>query len=152
MKSLFLTFFLCLNGVLFAQQKASIHWISMEDALQKAKEQAKPIFIDVYTQWCGWCKRLDATTYQDTAFIRFINANYYCVKLDAEQKEDITFNGKIYKFIPNGTRGYHEFAALLLNGQMSYPTMVVLSPSYQRTHVIIGYQDAPQLIKRLNEK
>lgn len=143
---------LSLHCVVFAQQKESVHWVSLEDALQQAKEQPKAIFIDVYTEWCGWCKRLDATTYQDSSFVQYINTNYYCVKLDAEQKKDIIFNGHTYKFIQNGKSGYHEFAALLLNGQMSYPTMVVLSPSYQRTHVIIGYQSATQLLQRLAEK
>ena len=52
----------------FSQSK--INWISFEQAMALAKQDGKPVLVDVYTDWCGWCKRLDATTYQD-------GRNYY---------------------------------------------------------------------------
>ena len=65
--------------------------MSIEKAyeLSLTEENPKKIFIDVYTDWCGWCKRMDNTTFKDSVMVKFLNDNFYCVKLNAEQKEDI---------------------------------------------------------------
>ena len=54
------------------------------------------MFIDVYTDWCGWCKRMDASTFKDPTVAAYLNANFYPVKLNAETRDTITFNGKTY--------------------------------------------------------
>ena len=43
---------------LAAQQ---VNWMSFEEAVERSKEEKKKIFIDVYTDWCGWCKHIDTT-------------------------------------------------------------------------------------------
>ena len=97
-------------------------------------------FIDMYTDWCGWCKRMDATTFKDSLIIEEINANYYAVKFDAEQKEDIVVGDSTYSFVPNGRRGYHQLAAQLMNGRMSYPTYVFLNDQKQVLTAVPGYK------------
>ncbi|MEO9257871.1 MAG: DUF255 domain-containing protein [Crocinitomicaceae bacterium] len=134
-------------------QTKEINWISLETALKLNKtSKPKPIFIDVYTDWCGWCKKLDATTFKDSAVVDYMTKNYLCVKLNAEQKEDITFNDHIFHYVTQGNRGYNEIASVLLDGRLSYPSMVILSPKNERTNLIIGYNDAPSLLQRLMAK
>lgn len=137
----------------YNQEQVAIQWVSIEKAFQMNKESKtpKPIFIDVYTDWCGWCKRLDATTFKEAKLVKYLSDNYLCVKLNAEQKEDILFNKHTYHFVKSGKNGYHEFAALLLDGRMAYPSMVVLSPSNQRTHYFAGYMSADALIQKLEK-
>jgi thioredoxin-related protein len=62
------------------------------------------------------------------------------VKLDGEGKEPIAFKGKTYKFVPSGRRGYHEFAAALLQGRLSYPTVVFLDEKLNMLSPVPGYQ------------
>ncbi len=79
----------------FAQKhKGPINWLSLEEADSLYKIQPRPMFIDVYTDWCGWCKRMDASTFQDEAIGKYLNENFYPVKLDAETKDTINFLGR----------------------------------------------------------
>lgn len=126
---------------------AEIKWISMEEALALHQSEPRYWIIDVYTDWCGWCKRMDATTFKDPHIVDEINKHYYAVKLDAEQKEDIVLGDKTYKYIPSQSsgRGYHELAAELLQGKMSYPTTVYLDKEIHVIQPLPGFQSAQDL-------
>lgn len=122
-----------------------IEWLSWNEAVKRMEKEPRKIMVDVYTDWCGWCKRMDATTMTDPTIIQILNEKYYAVKMDGEAKEDITFKGRTYKFIANGRRGYHELPAELMNGQMSYPTLVFLDEAYGVIQPVPGYQQPQQL-------
>lgn len=129
----------------FSQNKASkVNWMTFEEALEANKETPKKIFIDVYTDWCGWCKVMDKNTFNHPVIAEYLNKNFYNVKLDAEQKEDITFNGHTFKFVGSGRKGYHELAAALLNGKLSYPTVVFLDEEFRMIQPLPGYQKPEQ--------
>lgn len=127
-----------------------VEWLTLEEALEKSKTDKRKIFIDVYTDWCGWCKRMDQATFVDPDVAKYLNDNYYAVKLNAEQEQDITFNNKTYHFRKNGSRGYHELAAELLNNRLSFPTVVFLDESMNVIQPIPGYLEAPKLETILN--
>ena len=60
---------------------------------QRASDSVKKkVFIDLYTNWCGWCKRMDLTTFSDPVIVNYIKNNYYTVKFDGETKDTIVFN------------------------------------------------------------
>jgi len=135
MKKYFLTTlilsFLAIYSV-SAQETEKIKWYSFEDAIKLNKENPKKIFIDVYTDWCGWCKVLDRETFSNSVIIKIMNENYYAVKLDAERKDTVVFNG--YTFVnpnPSVKRSPHQLASSLLQGKMSYPSMVFLDEKTQ---------------------
>lgn len=124
---------------LFAQE---VQWLSWDEAVALASTDTQPkkIFVDVYTDWCGWCKKMDKDTFQNAEVAAYMTDNFYMVKLDGEGKDPIDFKGKTYKFIPSGRRGYHEFAAALLQGRMSYPTVVFLDEEMNMLSPVPGYQ------------
>src|SRR5688572_29982366 len=124
-----------------------VKWISFEEAVKKSKTEKRPVFIDVYTDWCGWCKVMDKNTFNDPEVAKLLNENFYAVKFDAEQKEDITFNGNVFKFVPSGSKGYHQLAAVLLNNQLSYPTVVFLTENFEMIQPLAGYRKAPEFHK-----
>jgi thioredoxin-related protein len=154
-----LVFLLCialLSGSAFAQTPPSpplattqpqdkIEWLTWEQAVAKMEKEPRLIMVDVYTDWCGWCKRMDATTMQDQRIIQQINQNYYAVKMDGEYRKDIVFRDRTYKFVAQGHRGYHELPAELMSGKMSYPTLVFLDQEYAIIQPLPGYQEATQL-------
>ena len=83
---------------------------------------------------------MDKDTFQNAEVARYMEANFYMVKLDGEGKEEIEFKGKTYKFVPSGRRGYHEFAAALMSGKLSYPTTVFLDAEMKVLSPVPGYQ------------
>lgn len=123
-----------------------IEWLTWQQAQDKMKTAPKKIMIDVYTDWCGWCKRMDATTFQDPKIVQAMNKNFYAVKLDAEQREEIIFDNHSFKFIPFGNKGHHELAASLLDNSMSYPSFVVLDETMNRLMIIKGFQQVSAML------
>ncbi|MAT55830.1 MAG: thioredoxin [Saprospirales bacterium] len=124
-----------------ANSTAGIRWYTWEEAIEMSKVQKRKIMVDVYTQWCGWCKRMDQTTFQNKAVVSYLNSHYYPIKFDAETKADIEFRGKTYRFVKNGMRGYHELAAEITRGRLSYPTIVFLDEEFEVIQSIPGYRE-----------
>ncbi len=126
-----------------------IKWYSWEEAYELNQTAPKKVFIDLYTDWCGWCKKMDKETFTDPEVVKFINDNFYAVKFDAEQEKDIVFNEKTFTFIKSGRRGVHQLAYALLDGRLGYPAFVTLDESFARIMISPGYKKAPQLMKEL---
>jgi thioredoxin-related protein len=141
-------FFISFSGL--AQNVSNVKWYSIEEAEKLNKQQPRKIMVDVYTDWCGWCKKMDKETFNHPVIAEYINENYYPVKLDAESKEEITFNGTTYKFVAQGSRGYHELAAGLLNGKMSYPSIAYMNEKMELLGAVPGYMTAPAIEPLLN--
>lgn len=137
MKRFFLVAVFLITAVSVKAQE--VNWISFEEALELNKTTPKPILVDLYTDWCGWCKRMDATTYKNEVIVKYINDNYYAVKMDGEGKEDITFKGKTFKFVQQGRSKYHELAATILQGKMSYPSTAFFDAKEQLIQTVPGY-------------
>jgi thioredoxin-related protein len=123
-------------------QEQEIKWVSLEEAEALRRTEPRKIMIDVYTDWCGWCKRMDKTTFADAKLVEYVNTNYYAVKLDAEQREPITLGGKTYEYVAHGKRGYNQIAKELLQDKMSYPTVVFLDEDMNMIQPLSGFRDA----------
>lgn len=130
-------------------QAQEIEWMSWDDAVSRAATDQNPkkIFVDVYTDWCGWCKRMDQDTFQNPEVAAYMADNFYMVKMDGEGKEPIEFKGKTYTYVPSGRRGYHQLAAALLQGRMSYPTVIFLDENVKMLSPVPGYQQPDAFIK-----
>lgn len=124
-------------------EKASIKWLSIDDLQAKMKEKPKKVYMDMYTGWCGWCKKMDATTFENPAVIDYMNENFYCVKFDAERKDTIRFMGKYYYFDP-AVRA-NTLAAELMRNQLSYPTTIIMEERYMNPQPIPGYLNVNQM-------
>lgn len=147
MKNFVLTLlFLATISIASAQE---VKWLSFEEAIALNKKNPKPILLDMYTDWCGWCKKMDKTTYKNKVIVDYINQNFYAIKMDGEGKKDITFRNHTFKFKNEGRRGYHELAAALMNGKMSYPTTIFMNQKEELLDKIPGYLDAKTMEKVL---
>ncbi len=116
--------------------------MSFEDAVAMTQNEGntKKVFIDVYTDWCGWCKKMDKDTFQNPEVAKYMQENFYMVKFNAEGKEPIEFEGRTFEYVPSGRRGYHQLAAALLNNRLSYPTVVFLDENMKMLSPVPGYQ------------
>ena len=126
-----------------------LKWYSWEEAVAASKKDGKKVMVDVYTDWCGWCKRMDKTTFSNDEVSAYLAKNFYAVKLDAEQKEDIVYDGHTFSFQPSGRRGAHQLAIQLLNGRMSYPSIVYLNEDFEIITASPGYKTPEGIMNEL---
>lgn len=145
MKSIiFLMLLLSSTVTLLAQTAVGpspIKWYDLETAEKLAKDNPKPLFIDMYTDWCGWCDHMMKTTFANEYIASYINTYYYPVRFNAEGFDTVTWRGTTYYNFPaEGRKTTHELAKLLMDGRMSYPTIVYIDLEGNKFPVP-GYQD-----------
>ena len=121
-----------------------IRWMTFTEAYKVNKKKPRKIFVDVYTDWCGWCKKMDATTFSNPEIIRYMNEQFYCVKLNAEMKDTLVIDGVTFTNPNPSGRSTHQLAVELLRGKMSYPSYVFLNEASQHLTVIPGYHPATE--------
>jgi thioredoxin-related protein len=117
--------------------KTPVKWYSLEEAQALNAKAPRKLFIDIYTNWCGWCKVLDNKTFSQPEIAKYLNTYFYPVKFNAEGKDTIVFNGKTFIYKPEYK--CHDLAAVIMQGQMSYPSMAVLDENLQLFTVLKGY-------------
>lgn len=127
-----------------------VKWFSFEEGMKQAKKQKKKVILDIYTDWCGWCKKMDAETFMNPAIVDYLNSKFIAIKLDAEDKNPITFNGQVYQNSnPTQKRNPHQLAVKLTNGQLSYPTYLYMDSNGKSITVTKGYMQAEDLLPLL---
>ncbi|WP_288371286.1 thioredoxin fold domain-containing protein [uncultured Algoriphagus sp.] len=124
----------------FSQDK--ITWLKFEEAVAANQSDPKMLLVDVYTDWCGWCKKMDKETFTDPEVVKYVNENFYAVKLNAEDtKRTFDFMGK-------------KFSEAQLAAAMrvrSYPNFVVIEPTLQNIAQLPGYRPADAFLEGINE-
>lgn len=125
--------------------QVKVKWYSIGEAIELAQTAPRVLVIDVYTDWCGWCKRMDASTFSNPEIAEIMNREFYPVKLNAEGKADIVLGDRTYKFVDNGRRGYHELAAIVTRSRLSYPTLAYVDAGGKILTVAPGYKGPDQL-------
>lgn len=143
---LFFTFFsveaqLTVKGV---QPPVKVQWMSIEEAIERSANEPKKIIVDVYTSWCKWCDKMEEITFSDPKIAQYINENFYPVKFDAENTQEIQFKDKTYGFSKNGKRGYHDLARELMGGRLSFPTVVFLDEDHNLIQCVVGFKTPVQ--------
>lgn len=144
MRQIILGLILVFSTSLLTLGQEKVKWHTITEAVELNEQEPRMFVIDVFTDWCGWCKRMDANTFSHPVVAEYMNMHFYPVKLDGEGKEDITIGNHTYKFVDNGRRGYHELAAAILQGRLSYPSIAYLNSELKIVQVVPGYKDAKQ--------
>lgn len=120
-----------------APPKDKVKWMSFAEMQAAYAQNPKPILVDLYTDWCGWCKAMEKDTYGNGKVAAYINEHYYAVKFNAESKETVDFNGKKYGY--NSSMKTNDLALLLSFGDRSYPNTIFLGSLNERPAPLAGY-------------
>lgn len=118
-------------------QKEELHWLTPAEALQAYAKEPRPFVIDLYTDWCGWCKVMDRETYSNKQVIAYISKNFYPVKYNAESKDSLIWNGRTFNYMAQYRT--NEWAVYLTGGRLSYPTTVFLVEPGGQPAPLAGY-------------
>lgn len=125
------------------------------DSLQQI--QRRKIIVFIHTDWCQFCQRMKSTTFKNQEIIQQLNANFYFIDFNAEERRDISFQNKTFQFNPTGNNvGVHELALQLgtINKQITYPVLCVLN---EKNEIIFQYnnylnqRDFKQLLEKIKE-
>lgn len=101
---------------------------NLDGGLERARAESRPIMIDFYTDWCGWCKKLDQDTYSNSR-VQELAQGFVCLKVNGDK-------------FPNFVSKY------LIEG---YPTIVFLNPAGEEISRIVGYTDANGLLAKMGD-
>ena len=116
--------------------------MKFEEAIAANEKHPKMILVDVYTDWCGWCKKMDKDTFTDPKVIAHFQENFYAVKLNAEDtKRKFPFMGRTFTEA--------EMAASMRVN--SYPNFVVIEPGLQNIAQLPGYREPAEFLAGLAE-
>jgi thioredoxin-related protein len=121
---------------------SSVKWITPEELQALASETKKPIIVDVYTSWCYYCKVMDKTTWRNDSVAAYLGSNYYAVKINAENREPYSWEGKNYEY--EAKYKVNMLAVKLLGGNMVYPSTVII-PVKGEPEVLKGAFSAKEL-------
>ncbi|MFI5135307.1 MAG: thioredoxin family protein [Chitinophagales bacterium] len=105
--------------------------LDWQQAKDQCKKESKFLFVDCYTEWCGWCKVMDKQTFPDAQVSQFMNDHFVSVKIDMEKGFGIDLS---HKYNVTG-----------------YPTFLVFNPSGDLVNVSLGYQDTAPFLAMLKE-
>ncbi len=130
-------------------EKAEVTWLELSDALKQQRHRPKPIFIDLYTDWCRWCKVMDQKTFADPEVARYLQENFYPVKFNSEKAPPININGKEFELVSTGRKSLHSLAYALMKGDISYPSYVILDERQQTISRFKGFRDAQDFMVEL---
>jgi len=109
----------------------SVKWSSLEDAGTAAKTQKKPVFVMVYADWCGYCHKMDATTFRNPGIVGRLSSQYVTAKLNGESDKPVTF----FK------QSMTESQWAQLQGVQGFPALIVVDPKGRTVVQYPGYLD-----------
>lgn len=128
-----------------------VKWYSFEEGMKLAKKKHKYVIVDIYTDWCGWCKKMDNETFRNPEVVKSLNENFIAIKLNAETKEPIAFNGNIYSNPnPSKQKSTHQLAIALAGARLAYPTYIYLDYKGNNITGSQGYTQAEDLLPLLS--
>jgi thioredoxin-related protein len=138
---------LLFGSALSAQRSAdAIQWFSWNEGLAKAGKEGKKVLIYVYAHACGWCRKMETETFHQAAVAQLVRTSFIPVKLNVADQADHDFNGKTYKFVQAGANSYHALVAEVLNGRMTFPSIVFLDETQQPLQAIAGFKTAEEFL------
>lgn len=118
----------------------SAKFVTYDAAIAKAKAENKFVFVDIYTDWCTWCQRLDKDVYSNATVQQAFAKNFAITKINAESATEHTFQG--------ATKTEEQIATSW--NVTGFPTLVFLDTTEKPVFAYIGYLPPDKFLKLLD--
>ncbi|MEM7106704.1 MAG: thioredoxin fold domain-containing protein [Bacteroidota bacterium] len=139
-----------------SQVRKEINWLSFEQLDDSLNVQPKKVFIDFYTSWCIYCRKMDQVVFTKPEVVDLLEKEYYAVRMDAETTDTVYFEGKPFVNLQASKKrnGLHQLAELLAqrNGQFAPPTLIILDSEFKVQRRYFEYMDSKKLLNALQKK
>ncbi len=149
MKNQVLFYILFGTLTVFSQPESNaLRIFSFSEVEQLQRKIPKPVVVFLHTDWCKFCHAMKTTTLRNEKVIRLLNDSFYMIMLNGEEKKDIVWFGKKFKYKPTGTdTGTHELTTALasIQGKISYPTTTILNSKIEIDLQIGGHVDSKSM-------
>ena len=122
-----------------AGQGPAVQWRGWDRGLEEARASGRPVIVDVYTDWCGWCRRMEANVYSQPEVRDYLSRKFVAIKLDAEASDAARYQGRAFTS--------RSLAAQF--GVSGYPTTLFLRPAGEHLVSVPGYVDADRFLQVL---
>jgi len=153
MKKLILLFVILSIQSINAQKE--ITWMNFEELENSLKMENKPVLLYFYTDWCVYCKKMEKNAFKNPEFVSELNEKFYAVKMNAESKDVVKFDGQIFtnEQAKSKRNGIHQIPLLLANRKdkpISFPVIMVLDQNFRvkkKSHEYLTSDQLKKLIK-----
>ena len=149
----YIILFTCYN--LQSQEKKELQVYTFQEVEELQKQNPKPVVIFIYTDWCKYCFAMEKNTFNNKEIIKVLNDKFYFIKLNAEEKKNITFLNHTFKYQPTGNNtGIHQLANELavVKNRISYPTTTLLNSKFEIELQKSGYINSKRMNTIINRK
>jgi thioredoxin-related protein len=127
-----------------AAKSTEIAWLPVSEGFQKASQTQKIAFIDAYTSWCGFCKKMDSTTFADPEVVARIEQHFIPIKFNPERTETY--------FIEGDTLTGNQLLKKLNRGRYKgYPSYFFYFPEKGKTIHISGYMGKASFLRAIDQ-
>ncbi len=125
-------------------QDVTLKWEDWNTGYKRGIAENKIILVDAYTDWCGWCKKMDKDTYSDPEIIKKINKNFVAIKFNPELD-------KTYYIDSTSYTGRELHAMLSKEYRTGYPTTYFILPQNNKLFINPGYEDPARFSATLDK-
>lgn len=134
-------------------QNDKVHWLTFEQLEDSLAVKPKQVFIDFYTDWCAYCRKMDRLVFTNSEIAALLNSDYYAVRFNAESDSAINFGSRqfVNDQIGRSRSPIHQIAQLLAlrDGHFVAPTLVVLDETFRVTARYFEYMSSRRLLAAL---
>ncbi len=117
----------------------AITWRTWDSGLDEARASGRPVLVNVYTDWCGWCRRMKADVYSRAEIRKYLDEHFVVVTLNAEAADAARYEGKAFTS--------RSLAARF--GVSGYPTTIFLHPDGSHMVTVPRYVESAQFLQVL---
>jgi thioredoxin-related protein len=138
-----------------AQEAKASFWLDFEQLEDSLKVNPKPVFLYFHTEWCAYCRKMEAEVFSKPFIASLLSDKYYAVKFDAEYPDDVFFDGRIFsnKQLKASRTPLHDLA-ILFNGQtdsFAPPLILLFDEKFFLKKRVNSYLDSKSLNLLLDE-
>lgn len=131
-----------LNNQAVKNRAQEVEWMSIEEAQEKAESDPRPIFVNIYADWCAPCKDMENSTYLDPQVAEYLNTHFYPVKMNADNRDAILYQGN------TTTAQRLSLRTWMVRG---LPAYVLLQPDMKSPKLEMGLKDSRQMVNILRD-